>query len=76
MSVTQVEFPGLTDINGGEELGCSRWSFTRIKGPGARTGERSLGRAQNDQFLKKRSLSKSEHFSKSEYFSKNQAGTD
>ena len=30
MSVTQVEFPGLTDINGVEELGCSRWSFTRI----------------------------------------------
>ena len=23
---------GLTDINGGEELGCSRWSFTRING--------------------------------------------
>ena len=27
--VTQVEFPGLTDINGEEELGCSGWSFTR-----------------------------------------------
>ena len=30
MSVTQVEFPGQRNINGGEELGCSRWSFTRI----------------------------------------------
>ena len=31
MSVTQVEFPGRRNINGGEELGCSRWSFTRIR---------------------------------------------
>ena len=30
MSVTQVEFPGLRNINGREELGSSRWSFTRI----------------------------------------------
>ena len=34
MPVTQLEFPGLTDItrtcNKGEELGCSRWSFTRM----------------------------------------------
>ena len=38
MSVTQVEFPGLTEKlvvhqnTGGEELGCSRWSFTRMGG--------------------------------------------
>ena len=33
MSVTQVDFPGQTHAltyTGGEELGCSRWSFTRI----------------------------------------------
>ena len=49
---------GLIDINGEEELGCSRWSFTRIcnvlltdYGPGARASERSLGRAQNDKFF-------------------------
>ena len=39
MSVTQVEFPGRTHAR------------THTKGPGARAGERSLGRAQNDQFL-------------------------
>ena len=52
----QVEFPVPTDIMGGEELGCSRWSFTRmsvtqVEFPGqthARTD--ILGRAQNDKF--------------------------
>ena len=36
MSATQVEFPGLRQFPGHTELGCSRWSFTRI------------GRAQHD----------------------------